>query len=96
MIWEKTLGQSIEDVREDFMMAVKKAIIDFVLQDPNFVTSIGESDSPARQELNEIGNSFRPSYNLAKRKMERNLHVTNSCLAAIIDLWYSSYRYRCY
>lgn len=92
MVWEKTLSKSIEDVREDFMMAVKKAIIDFVLQDPNFVTQIGESETPARRELKQIGSSFHSSFNSAKRKMERNLHITNPCLAAIIDLWYSQYR----
>lgn len=92
MVWEETLHQSIDDVREDFMMAVKKAIIDYVLQDPNFVKPIGETDSAARVELKEIGNSFRPTFNISKRKMERNLHIVNPCLAAILDLWYSKFR----
>lgn len=92
MVWEKSLSESIEDVREDFMMAVKKAIIDFVLQDPNFVTSVGQSESPIRLELKEIGNSNWANFNAAKRKMERNLHVTNPCIAAVIDLWYAEYR----
>lgn len=92
MVWEKTLSQSLEDVREDFVMAVKKAIIDFVLQDPNFVKPIGESETPVRLELKQIGNSNRANFNSAKRKMERNLHIINPCLAAIIDLWYSKYR----
>lgn len=92
MVWEQTLAESVEDVREDFMMAVKKAIIDFVLQDPNFVKSVGASNTKERLELIQIGNSFRPSFSSAKRKMERNLHVTNMCLASIIDLWYSKFR----
>ncbi|KAG5878487.1 hypothetical protein JTB14_010272 [Gonioctena quinquepunctata] len=88
MVWEQTLSESIQDVKEDFMMAVKKAIIDFVLQDPNFVKTPSDNESQYRRELKMIGNSFRPSYNAAKLKMERNLHVVNPCLAALIDLWY--------
>lgn len=92
MFWEKTLAESIEDVKEDFMMAVKKAIIDFVLQDPTFVNPIGEATTPHRRELKEIGNSFRPSFNRARIRMERNLHLINPCLAILLDLWYLHYR----
>lgn len=92
MVWDKTLTESIEDVKEDFMMTVKKAIIDFVLQDPTFVKSVGETDTPHRRELKEIGNSFRPSFNKARIKMERNLHLINPCIAILLDLWYLYYR----
>ncbi|CAH1117610.1 unnamed protein product [Phaedon cochleariae] len=92
MVWEETLSESIKDVKEDFMMAVKKAIIDFVLQDPNFVKRHGETESSHKKELRNIGNSFRPNYNSAKLKMERSLHIINPCLAAVLDLWYKNYR----
>lgn len=92
MVWEKTLAESIEDVKEDFMMAVKKAIIDFVLQDPTFVKTIGDNDSEYRQELKQIGNSFRPSFDASKKKIERNLHIINPCLAALLDIWYANFR----
>ncbi|KAI8428218.1 hypothetical protein MSG28_002442 [Choristoneura fumiferana] len=33
--WKETLFQCTDEMREDFMMAMKKAIVDFVLKDPN-------------------------------------------------------------
>ncbi|KAJ8926978.1 hypothetical protein NQ314_020603 [Rhamnusium bicolor] len=95
MAWEDILAKSIEDVKEDFMTAVKKAIIDFVLQDPAFVKSLSEGESPFRKELKEIGNSFRPCFDAAKGKMERNLHVVNPCLSQLLDLWYTKFRKLC-
>lgn len=92
MVWQKSLDESIADVKEDFIMAVKKAIVDFVLQDTTFFKALGENDQPHRLELKQIGNSFRPNYDVAKRKMERNLHVINPCLAVLTDLWYTHYR----
>lgn len=93
MVWKETLAKSIEDVKEDFMTAVKKAIIDFVLQDPSFVKSISEGESEFKRELKEIGHSFKSSYDAAKLRMERRLHVVNPCLAALLDVWYRKYRY---
>lgn len=93
MVWEETLAKSIEDVKEDFMTAVKKAIIDFVLQDNSFVKSLSGGESEFKKELKEIGNSFRPIYVAGKLQMERHLHVINPCLAALLDVWYVKYRY---
>ncbi|KAJ8952274.1 hypothetical protein NQ318_007441 [Aromia moschata] len=92
MVWEETLAKSLEDVREDFMSAMKKSIIDFVLQDPSFVKSLSEGESASRKELKEIGNSFRPCFDTGKLKMERNLNVINPCLSVLLDLWYTKYR----
>ncbi|XP_050309816.1 dynein axonemal heavy chain 7 [Anthonomus grandis grandis] len=92
MIWEDTLCNIIKDIKEDFMMANKKAIIDFVLQDPSFLTAIRDDDSPFKLERKEIGNSFRPGFDYAQLKMERNLHVINPCLAVLLDIWYSRFR----
>ncbi|VEN46856.1 unnamed protein product [Callosobruchus maculatus] len=93
MVWEKTLAESVQDVKDDFMMAVKKAIIDFVLQDPSFSMQSGETENAFKKELKKIGTSFRASFASAKTKIERNLHLVNPCLAALPDIWYSSYRH---
>lgn len=36
--WRDTLFTCTEEMREDFMMSMKKAIVDFVLKDPNTVS----------------------------------------------------------
>lgn len=35
--WRECLLTATEEMREDFMMSMKKAIVDFVLKDPNTV-----------------------------------------------------------
>ncbi|KAL1494839.1 hypothetical protein ABEB36_010366 [Hypothenemus hampei] len=92
MAWDETLNNTIDDIKEDFMMANKKAIIDFVLQDPAFITGVQDENTPFKQEKKEIGNSFRPAFDYAKFKMERNLHVINPCLSVLLDLWYTRFR----
>ncbi|VEN45416.1 unnamed protein product [Callosobruchus maculatus] len=92
MKWEKTLAETVQDVKDDFMMAVKKAIIDFVLQDPSFTKPFGGIENAFNKELKEIGTSFRASFASAKMKIYSNLHVINPCLAALLDIWHSSYR----
>lgn len=89
--WHETLSQSVEDMKDDFMLAIKKAIVDFVLQDPAFIKPISDDSRPYKKELNEIGDSFRPSFKAAKLKL-RNLHIVNPCLAALPDIWYSRFR----
>ncbi|ERL86097.1 hypothetical protein D910_03511 [Dendroctonus ponderosae] len=92
MGWDEILKKTITDIRDDFMMANKKAIIDFVLQDPAFITGIQDDTSPFQVERKEIGNSFRPAFDYAKFKLERNLHVINPCLSILLDIWYSRFR----
>lgn len=91
--WQDDLLKSIEEMREDFMMAVKKAIVDYVLRDPAFSESIvSEFESPERRELKLISSNWRPSIIAAHAKLEKTLHVTNPCLAALLDLWYVHFR----
>lgn len=93
MKWQETLKASIEDMKNDFMMAVKKAIVDFVLQDPTFVKPLVESESELKQELKDMVLVVKPSFKAAKVKLQRNLHIVNPCLVAILDIWYSRFRF---
>lgn len=91
--WQDTLAQAIEDMRDDFMLAVKKAIVDFVLRDPSFVESLeAEYDTPERRDLVEISKNWGASYRKSKARLEKTLHVVNPCLAQLLDLWFSRFR----
>lgn len=82
-------------MKEDFMIAVKKAIVDFVLRDPSFVESLtSEFDSPQRRELAEMVLTWKETFREVRKKMQRIVHVTNPCIHSLIDLWYS--RFRCF
>lgn len=91
--WTNILVKSVDEMKEDFILTVKKAIVDFVLRDPSFVESIvAEYDSPQRKELVQISPSWKPSIEAAKAKLQKILHITNPCLAVLLDLWYEGYR----
>ncbi|CAH1102974.1 unnamed protein product [Psylliodes chrysocephalus] len=91
MKFEATLAASVQDVKDDFMMAIKKAIVDFVLQDPNFINAVGEDLTKEKIELKQIGNKYRASIHSAKLKITRNLHAINPCVAGIMDIWEKEY-----
>lgn len=85
--------EGVNEIREDFMLAMKKAIVDFVLRDPAFVETVNSDVStPVRRELMQISPSWKPSIQQAKLKLERSLHVINPCLASLLDLWYTGFR----
>lgn len=77
------------------MLAMKKAIVDFVLRDPAFIENIGNSESsstPLRKELVTMSTDWKTSIQQAKIKLERSLFAVNPCLAALLDLWYCNFR----
>ena len=84
----------IEEVKEGFILSVKKAIVDFVLQDPSECDNrIRQYDSAERQELLEMSKTWKNSFQHALVKIQKSLHVVNPCLAQVLDLWYKSFRY---
>ncbi|KAL3281625.1 hypothetical protein HHI36_004831 [Cryptolaemus montrouzieri] len=89
--WKTTLDECIEEMRESFMLTVKKAVVDFVLQD-TALTNAQPEISPYFVELREISINWKLSYNKAKKKLESTLHVVNPCLAALTDLWFHHFR----
>lgn len=91
--WHAILSTNVDDMREDFMMAMKKAIVDFVLRDPAFVESIvAEFDSEQRREVKELGPSWSLSRIKSKMTLEKSLHCINICLSQLLDLWYVKFR----
>lgn len=80
-------------MKDDFMFAVKKAIVDFVLRDPSIVQRLEEEfDTAERRELEVISQNWGPNINKAKQFMKRNLHIINPCIVQLLDLWYKDFR----
>lgn len=91
--WSDVLLEAVNEVREDFMLTMKKAIVDYVLQDPSFVqAATAEVATPLRKELVQLSAGWKAAAEQARLKLERSLHVTNPCLAVLLDLWYSNFR----
>ncbi|XP_045470082.1 dynein axonemal heavy chain 7 [Harmonia axyridis] len=90
--WKSTLDLCVEEMKESFMLTVKKAVVDFVLQDATFTSSQAEV-SEHILELREMSTNWRLSYNKSRKKLETTLHVVNPCLAALTDLWFHHFRW---
>ncbi|CAH2067322.1 unnamed protein product, partial [Iphiclides podalirius] len=89
--WKDTLFTCTDEMREDFMMSMKKAIVDFVLKDPNTEESLEEEDTPLKQELAVKDDAWRNRYAVAKNYMTRNLHSVNPCIAQVLQIWWKQF-----
>ncbi|TPP57810.1 Dynein heavy chain [Fasciola gigantica] len=102
---DASLMEKLEDeIREDYMFSVKKAIVDFVLRE-----SADKLPSPAekqkicdmtddeckppehRKELEIVPKPWHSSFIAAHRFCQRHLFVTNACMLQVLDLWHTSF-----
>ncbi|KAF5288992.1 hypothetical protein FQA39_LY03871 [Lamprigera yunnana] len=83
--FREVLVQEVNDMKEDFMTAIKKAIVDFVLQDPS---EIKPSAAISQSAVLLDDPSWKNGYDKARTKIERTLHLTNPCIARLLNLWY--------
>ncbi|KAB0790352.1 hypothetical protein PPYR_15283, partial [Photinus pyralis] len=91
--WRELLKQNVNDVKEDYMLAMKKSIVDFLLRDPSFCESIvADFESSARMEVQHEGPTWGPNRRKAKTVLERCLFIVNPCSTQLLDLWYTQFR----
>lgn len=86
--WKNELQMLIEEIKEDYMIAIKKAIVDFVLRDPTLnVESVVEEELPHRSELAKIYGTMIQTLLANRNKLCKSLHIVNPCLAGLHDMW---------
>ena len=77
------------------MFAVKKSIVDFVLEEPEIDADerfLDEDDeTPLTIELAGVSNAWRKQFKVSKKYLRINLHPINHCLLQTLTLWYKSY-----
>lgn len=75
-------------MKEDYTMAVKKAIVEFVLKDPSIPTPLYDYImTPERIEISQMSGSLRDNFHETQKTLQRNLHSVNPCLAETVNLW---------
>ncbi|XP_050670474.1 dynein axonemal heavy chain 7-like [Leptidea sinapis] len=89
--WKDSLFTCTDEMREDFMMSMKKAIVDFVLKDPNTEESLEEEDTPLKQELAKKDDAWRNRYQCARKFLDKNLHSVNPCIAQVLQIWWKQF-----
>jgi len=84
-----------EEVREDYLLSVKKAIVDFVLRD----SRDAESDKSAEVKLPEykleleiVPKPWHANFERARYDVSKNLHAINPCMCQLLLLWYTSFK----
>nr|XP_012632402.1 dynein heavy chain 7, axonemal isoform X3 [Microcebus murinus] len=94
----KVLTDSIavlsDEMREDYLLSVKKSIVDFVLKDPREKEDDKMTDEllPHRAELEILPKPWRKSFLAASSYMRDHLNAINPTMLAVLDLWHSSFK----
>lgn len=95
------MAQIEDEIREDYLLSVKKAIVDFVLKDPSdpnidglHKTNTEESSVTLehRRELAVVPKPWHGFFLSAQHFCRLHLHVTNRCMLQVLDLWFSQFK----
>lgn len=94
--WNDVLESITAEMKEDYITAVKKAVIDFVLGDALTKNINKQEVSQYRQELKEMSMKWRHRFEENRLKIKRNLFAINPCLSQILEIWYTTFKGICY
>ncbi|XP_026981187.1 dynein axonemal heavy chain 7 [Sagmatias obliquidens] len=94
----KVLTNSIlalsDEMREDYLLSVKKSIVDFVLKDPREKEDDRKVEElpPHRAEMEILPKPWRKSFLAASSYIRDHLNAMNPTMLAVLDLWHSTFR----
>ncbi|KAJ8410629.1 hypothetical protein AAFF_G00195330 [Aldrovandia affinis] len=93
----KKLTNTVEalsnEMREDYVLSVKKAIVDFVLRDPRLKDKIVEKVLPPhRTEMQLVPKAWKKSFLYAQNMMRDNLYAINPTMLSVLNLWHVTYK----
>lgn len=88
------IGELCDDIREDYLLSVKKSIVDFVLKDPQTDKAGATATWPAFRDQPELGTVPKPwtaGFLQAQATLSRQLFLLHPGVASLLSLWHGDY-----
>ncbi|ALC38670.1 Dhc36C [Drosophila busckii] len=94
--WEVALVENIAEVRADYVFAMKKAVVDFVLRHSALdrLTKEGvpaKFDTAERREIKHMMNHWRYRYDENRNRLKKTLFCIHRSVASILEVWSMKY-----
>lgn len=81
-----------DEIKDDYSLAVKKAVVDFVLGDAMTKYAKKEEIAPARSEIKQLKLKWKHRYDENRTKIKRNLFSINACSEQVLELWDTTFK----
>uniref|UniRef100_A0A1A9WZY9 Dynein heavy chain 7, axonemal n=1 Tax=Glossina brevipalpis TaxID=37001 RepID=A0A1A9WZY9_9MUSC len=92
--WAVALQETIEEIKSDYVFAMKKAVVDFVLQNSlsNTKSKWKMEVTAERKEAKAMYNRWRYRYDENRCRLKTILFCIHRSVASILELWNSQYK----
>lgn len=91
MKWKEHFDELIVEVKSDYLTSVKKAIIDYVLEDKLKKNTTKMEATAERIEVKGMSFRWRHRFEENRRLINSNLFAINNCLAQVLEIWHTTY-----
>ncbi|XP_055588743.1 dynein axonemal heavy chain 7 isoform X2 [Uranotaenia lowii] len=90
--YKAALRTIFDEIKDDYSLAVKKAVVDFVLGDAMTKFMKKEEVTPARLEIKDLRLKWKHRYDENRAKLKRNLFSINACSIQVLELWDNDFK----